>query len=133
MNSTFRLVSAAALTTALVAGATATAVAAPVDAAPTAVTAPTAAKPALTAKASVASVSAWQEFRVTGKATDIAADTKVTLQQKQGAKWVSLPATVVVNKSHAYSMRVKLGIKGRNALRIAGGGAVSPEFTVMVR
>ncbi|MCC2277219.1 hypothetical protein LKL35_17600 [Streptomyces sp. ET3-23] len=133
MNSTFRLVSAAALTTALVAGATATAVAAPVHSAPTAVTASVAAKPALTAKASVASVGAWQEFRVTGKATGMAAGTKVTLQQKQGSKWVSLPATVAVDKSHTYSMRVKLGIKGKNALRIVGGGAVSPEFTVTVR
>lgn len=131
MNSTFRLVSAAALAAALTAGATATAVAAPAHAAPASATAT--AKPTLTAKASVASVGAWQEFRVTGKATGIAAGTKVTLQQKQGTKWVSLPATVAVDKSHTYSMRVKLGIKGKNALRIVGGGAVSPEFTVTVR
>lgn len=133
MNSAFRLVSTAALTMALVAGATVAAVAAPAHAAPASATASVAAKPALTAKASVGSVGAWQEFRVTGKASDITAGTKVILQQKQGAKWVSLPATVAVNKSHTYSMRVKLGIKGKNALRIVGGGAVSPEFTVTVR
>ncbi|MEU7134024.1 hypothetical protein [Streptomyces sp. NPDC046261] len=90
-------------------------------------------KPALTAQASTGVVNAWQEFRVSGKATDIAAGTTVTLQQKQGRKWVSLPASVSVNKSSAYSMRVKLGIKGKNALRVTGGGAVSPEFAVTVR
>ncbi|MEU7042757.1 hypothetical protein AB0A77_17065 [Streptomyces varsoviensis] len=92
-----------------------------------------AAKAALTAKASVNSVKAWEQFRVSGTATGIKAGTSVTLQQKQGAKWVSLPATVAVNKSGTYSMRVKLGIKGKNELRVAGGGAVSPVVTVTVR
>ncbi len=32
-----------------------------------------------------------------------------------------------------YAMRVKLGIKGKNALRVTGGQATSPEFTVTVR
>lgn len=135
MNRTFRLVSATALAVALGAGVTATAVAAPAaaPAAPSAASSSVAAKPALTAKADVASVDAWQNFHVTGKASGIAAGTKVTLQQKQGAKWVSLPATVSVNSSHTYALRVKLGIKGKNSLRIVGGGAVSPVFTVTVR
>ncbi|MGI5337614.1 hypothetical protein ACQEVS_09575 [Streptomyces sp. CA-181903] len=92
-----------------------------------------AAKPALTAQASVSSIGAWQEFRVSGKATGIKAGTTVVLQQKQGAKWVSLPAKVTVNKNSAYSMRVKLGIKGKNALRVTGGGAVSEPVYVTVR
>ncbi|MEV0279352.1 hypothetical protein AB0I22_23600 [Streptomyces sp. NPDC050610] len=94
---------------------------------------PAPAKAALTAKASATSVKAWEQFRISGTATGIKAGTTVTLQQKQGAKWVSLPASVAVNKSSTYSMRVKLGIKGKNELRIAGGGVVSPVLTVTVR
>ncbi|MEV0263949.1 hypothetical protein AB0I49_21775 [Streptomyces sp. NPDC050617] len=94
---------------------------------------PAPAKAALTAKASATSVKAWEQFRISGTATGIKAGTTVTLQQKQGAKWVSLPASVAVNKSGTYSLRVKLGIKGKNELRIAGGGVVSPVLTVTVR
>ncbi len=94
---------------------------------------PTPAKAALTAKASATTVKAWEQFRISGTATGIKAGTTVTLQQKQGAKWVSLPASVAVNKSGTYSMRVKLGIKGKNELRVAGGGVVSPVLTVTVR
>ncbi|MFE7115725.1 hypothetical protein ACFU99_09920 [Streptomyces sp. NPDC057654] len=94
---------------------------------------PAPAKAALTAKASATSVKAWEQFRISGTATGIKAGTTVTLQQKQGAKWVSLPASVPVNKSGTYSLRVKLGIKGKNELRIAGGGVVSPVLTVTVR
>ncbi|GGR02831.1 hypothetical protein [Streptomyces netropsis] len=132
MNRAYRLTTTAALAAALVAGAAATATAA--APAPTAsVTKAPAPTPALTAQPSTGTVAAWQEFRVSGKATGIKTGTRVTLQQKQGAKWVSLPASVTINKNSAYSMRVKLGIKGKNALRITGGGATSPEFTVTVR
>ncbi|MEV4438447.1 hypothetical protein AB0K09_05405 [Streptomyces sp. NPDC049577] len=116
-----RLAVIGALSAALMAGAGATA----------AVAAP--AKPALSAQASVKTVKAWQAFRVSGKATGIRTGTVVTLQQKQGTTWVSLPASVPVDKASAYSMHVKLGIKGKNALRITGGGAISPEFSVTVR
>ncbi|MEV5506874.1 hypothetical protein [Streptomyces orinoci] len=137
MNRAHRLAISGALAAALIGGTTAAAVAAPAPAAAAAHTAPAAAKPAtkpaLTAQASMGTVKAWQEFRVTGKASGIKAGTTVTLQQKQGTKWVSLPAKVAVNKNLSYSMRVKLGIKGKNALRVTGGGAVSPEFTVTVR
>ncbi|WP_338931232.1 hypothetical protein WEB32_10350 [Streptomyces netropsis] len=134
MNRAYRLTTTAALAAALVAGAAATATAAAPAPAPTAsVTKAPAPTPALTAQPSTGTVAAWQEFRVSGKATGIKTGTRVTLQQKQGAKWVSLPASVTINKNSAYSMRVKLGIKGKNALRITGGGATSPEFTVTVR
>ncbi|GAA0363110.1 hypothetical protein QZH56_26100 [Streptomyces olivoreticuli] len=126
MNRAYRLALTGALGAALVAGgATAAFAAAP--------TAAISARPALTAQASTSAVNAWQEFKVTGKATAIKPGTHVTLQQKQGAKWVSLPATVAVDNSHAYAMRVKLGIKGKNTLRVTGGQATSPEFTVTVR
>ncbi|MEU5127044.1 hypothetical protein [Streptomyces mobaraensis] len=141
MNRAYRFAIAGALAAGLAAGGAATAFAAPAPApAPVAsapvtsvATAAPAAKPALTAQSSVATIGAWQEFRVSGKATGIKPGTTVVLQQKQGAKWVSLPAKVTVNKSSTYSMRVKLGIKGKNALRVAGGGAVSEPIYVTVR
>ncbi|SPE49477.1 hypothetical protein SNS2_1164 [Streptomyces netropsis] len=134
MNRAYRLTTTAALAAALVAGAAATASAAtPTERPAASATKAPAPKPALTAQPSTGTVAAWQEFRVSGKATGIKPGTGVTLQQKQGAKWVSLPASVTTNKNSAYSMRVKLGIKGKNALRVAGGGAISPEFTVTVR
>ncbi len=88
---------------------------------------------ALTAKASATTVNAWQEFRISGIAKGIKAGTKVSVQQKQGTKWVSLPAQTPVNASGAYSVRVKLGIKGVNQLRMAAGSTVSPVVTVTVR
>lgn len=137
MNRAYRLALTGALGAALVAGGASAAFAAAPSASPSvssvSPSAAISARPALTAQASTATVSAWQEFRVSGKATGIKAGTKVTLQQKQGSTWVSLPATVAVDKNSAYSMRVKLGIKGKNSLRVTGGQATSPEFTVTVR
>ncbi|MER5780917.1 hypothetical protein ABT104_04195 [Streptomyces mobaraensis] len=145
MNRAYRFAIAGALAAGLAVGGAATAFAAPAPApapvasAPAAApvtsvsTAAPAAQPALTAQSSVATIGAWQEFRVSGKATGIKPGTTVVLQQKQGAKWVSLPAKVTVNKNSAYSMRVKLGIKGKNALRVTGGGAVSEPIYVTVR
>ncbi|MGW5861528.1 hypothetical protein ACWFRJ_05050 [Streptomyces sp. NPDC055239] len=91
-----------------------------------------AAAPTLTAKASVTHVRAWQELRITGKATGLKAGSKVTLQQKQHGAWKALPASTVTNKSGAYNLRVKLGLKGKNELRIASGATVSPVVTVTV-
>ncbi|KEF06270.1 MULTISPECIES: hypothetical protein [Streptomyces] len=133
MNRAYRLAAAGVLSAALVAGTAAAASAAP--AAPTAhaVAAKAPQQATLTAKASTGSVKAWQEFRISGTSTGLKAGTKVTVQQKQGAKWVSLPASVNTGKTGAYSVRVKLGIKGVNQLRIAGGGVVSPVVSVTVR
>ncbi|MFE6157852.1 hypothetical protein ACFQ7F_02900 [Streptomyces sp. NPDC056486] len=88
--------------------------------------------PTLTAKASVPHVRAWQELRITGKATGLKAGSKVTLQQKQHGAWKSLPASTVTNKSGAYNLRAKLGLKGKNELRVASGATVSPVVTVTV-
>ncbi|MDF3301761.1 hypothetical protein [Streptomyces tropicalis] len=99
---------------------------------PAAHTAP-AAKAGITAKPSVSSVRAWQQFRVTGTTTGLTAGSKVTLQQKQRGTWVSLPATVPVARNGSYSMRVKLGLKGRNDLRMVSGATASPVFNVTVR
>ncbi|MEU4119230.1 hypothetical protein AB0F71_32645 [Kitasatospora sp. NPDC028055] len=87
----------------------------------------------ITAKSSVTSVNAWQLFRVTGTTTGLKTGSTVALQQKQHGKWVTLPASVQTNRNGAYSLGVKLGIKGLNELRIISGNAASPVFTVTVR
>jgi hypothetical protein len=89
-------------------------------------------RPALSAHATARSVGAWEEFRIHGSARHIRSGTPVTLQQKQGERWVSLPATTKTSGSGEYSLRVKLGIKGENALRVVGGGAVSPVVRATV-
>ncbi|MFI6875083.1 hypothetical protein ACIBL6_16765 [Streptomyces sp. NPDC050400] len=93
----------------------------------------TAPRPTLSAKATVKSVKAWQEFRVYGSSTRMAAGTRVTLQQLQRKGWVSLPIHMNTTRSHAYNLRVKLGIKGLNKIRIVGGGAVSNTVQVTIR
>lgn len=102
---------------------------------PEPVPAQAAAEPApatLTAKASVSHVRAWQELRITGKATGLKAGSKVTLQQKQHGAWKALPASTVTNASGSYGLRAKLGLKGKNELRVASGATVSPVVTVTV-
>ncbi|MER7671666.1 hypothetical protein ABTY61_24850 [Kitasatospora sp. NPDC096128] len=95
--------------------------------------APAVVSASITAKPSVASVNAWQLFRVTGTTTGLKAGSTVTLQQKQHGKWVSLPASVQTTRNGSYSLGVKLGIKGLNELRIISGNTASPVFTVTVR
>ncbi|MFE9399351.1 hypothetical protein [Streptomyces flavidovirens] len=90
-------------------------------------------KASITAKPSVTVVRAWQLFRVTGKATGLKAGSKLTLQQKQKGKWVTLPASAPVAANGAYSLRVKLGIKGKNDLRVVSGKVTSQVFNVTVR
>ncbi|MEV3930367.1 MULTISPECIES: hypothetical protein [unclassified Streptomyces] len=91
-----------------------------------------ASRPALSAYATARTVAAWEEFRIHGSARNVGSGTPVTLQQRQGKRWVSLPATMRTAGSGEYSLRVKLGMKGENALRIVGGGAVSPVVRTIV-
>lgn len=86
----------------------------------------------LTAKASASQVRAWQELRITGKATGLKEGSKVTLQQKQHGAWKALPASTVTHASGSYGLRAKLGIKGKNELRVASGTTVSPVVSVTV-
>ncbi|WP_244164793.1 hypothetical protein [Streptomyces silaceus] len=102
----------------------------PTVAAPTAT--PDAPRPALTAHASVDSVRASQQFRIEGTSEGLPAGTPVTLQQKQGERWVDLPATVHTTARGTYGLRVVLDLVGRNELRMTGGGAVSPVMHVTV-
>ncbi len=92
-----------------------------------------AAKASITATPSTTAVRAWQLFRVTGKTTGLKAGSKVTLQQKQHGTWVSLPASTPVSRNGSYSLGVKLGLKGKNNLRIVNGKTASPVFNVTVR
>jgi hypothetical protein len=124
--------SAAAAVLAATVGA-AMAVAAPPPPAPPAAKAPAITQPGLTARANVSSVGAWQQFRVYGKAKHLRPGTRVTLQQKQGRHWVTLPASMNTSYKSTYKLRVFLGLKGKNKLRIVGGGTVSDHFTVKVR
>ncbi|MEV7106442.1 hypothetical protein [Streptomyces atroolivaceus] len=131
----FRRASAAALLTAAVlAGAVGGAVASSgVPAPPSGERAlDPATRPALSAHATARDVAAWEEFRIHGSARNVGSGTPVTLQQKQGERWVTLPATMRTADSGEYSLRVKLGMRGDNALRIAGGGAVSPVLRAVV-
>ncbi|GAA1367692.1 hypothetical protein [Streptomyces beijiangensis] len=102
-----------------------------VSASPTAAT--VAPRPALSARATVKSIRAWQQFRVLGTGSHMRAGTRVTLQQLQRRGWVSLPIHMNTNRNGSYDLRVKLGIKGANKIRIVGGGAVSPTVTVTIR
>ncbi|MET9549263.1 hypothetical protein ABZY36_28740 [Streptomyces sp. NPDC006627] len=90
-------------------------------------------RPTLTAKTTVDSVKAWQQFRVIGTATRLPAGTRVTLQQLRHKQWVDLPVQMSTTRAHSYSLRVKLGLKGLNKMRIAGGGVVSNSVHVTVR
>lgn len=134
MNRALRYGGVALATVALLAGGSAVAFAAQEvvhTPAPVVATAPATA--ALTAKASATTVNAWQQFRIAGAAKGIKPGTKITVQQKQHTKWVSLPAQAPINTSGSYAVRVKLGIKGVNELRIAAGSTVSPIVKVTVR
>ncbi|MEU5687392.1 hypothetical protein DEJ48_04495 [Streptomyces venezuelae] len=104
-----------------------------VPAAATPTSTPYVPRPALTAQASASSVRISEEFRISGESHDMPAGTPVTLQQRQGARWVPLPASVNTTPQGTYKMRVVLGLEGRNALRVAGGEAVSPVVHVTVR
>ncbi|WP_051820246.1 hypothetical protein [Streptomyces sp. NRRL S-920] len=90
-------------------------------------------RPTLTAKATAKSVKAWQQFRVHGSSTRLPAGTRVTLQQLQHKKWVSLPAHMNTARNHTYNLRVKLGLKGLNKVRVVGRGAVSNVVQITVR
>ncbi|GAA2256350.1 hypothetical protein GCM10010232_52350 [Streptomyces amakusaensis] len=88
---------------------------------------------ALTARATASGVRAWEQFRVHGSADDLRPGTRVALQQRQGRRWVTLPAAMSITQESTYRMRVRLGLQGRNTLRIIGGGLASAPFTVHVR
>ncbi|MFF8833190.1 hypothetical protein [Streptomyces sp. NPDC015131] len=120
---------------ALVAGSvgTAVAVSSPASAPkkPAVATGLTTASATVTAK----SVRAWQQFRIRGVVSGLKPGSKVTLQQKQGKRWATLPASMNTTSRSTYSMRVMLGMKGHNKLRLVDSRkrAVTPVINVWVR
>ncbi|MCT2592763.1 hypothetical protein LHJ74_23095 [Streptomyces sp. N2-109] len=90
----------------------------------------------LTAHADVTTVRAWQQFRITGKTQGVKPGYTVLLQQKRSGEWKFLPAETTVNRDGSYSLRVKLGMKGKNELRIVTGErgtAISKTIQITVR
>lgn len=98
---------------------------------------PAASAPAAgSATASMKTVRAWQQFRIRGVAKGVPAGSRVTLQQKlSGQGWRTLPASMNTNSRSMYNMRVMLGMKGHNKLRMVDSHrrAVSPVIDVWVR
>jgi hypothetical protein len=98
---------------------------------------PAASAPAAgSATASMKTVRAWQQFRIRGVAKGVPAGSRVTLQQKlSGHGWRTLPASMNTNSRSMYNMRVMLGMKGHNKLRMVDSHrrAVSPVIDVWVR
>ncbi|MCQ0003122.1 hypothetical protein [Streptomyces sudanensis] len=92
--------------------------------------------PRSSAEASATDVRAWQQFRVRGVARDVPPGTRVTLQQKTDRRgWTTLPASVNTDSRSMYAMRVVLGMRGHNKLRLvdARRQVVSPVIDVRVR
>ncbi|WP_326689568.1 MULTISPECIES: hypothetical protein [unclassified Streptomyces] len=137
MNPTFRLRAAVAgvVTAGLLSAGAATAVAAP-SAGHSPKPAPQSAQQPVaktnTVTADHTKVKPWEQFRLHGKVTGIKSGTTVYLQQKQGTKWQTLPGTSVVNRSGDYSIRVKLGMKGKQQVRTLVSGTPSNAVTVTV-
>ncbi|MEU9478022.1 hypothetical protein [Streptomyces sp. NPDC048191] len=76
----------------------------------------------------------WEEFRLRGVA-DVPSGGRVTLQQQVGERgWANLPASVKTDAGSAYTMRVVLGVKGHNRLRLVDSDmrVVSPVIDVWV-
>ncbi|WP_330342054.1 hypothetical protein [Streptomyces sp. NBC_00557] len=135
MRKTVRIWSAAAAVAAVAAGSIGTAVA--VTSPPSPRPKPAVTTPAApTAEVSAAGVRAWQPFRIRGTLPGVPAGTRVTLQQQVGARpWVNLPASMQTDAHATYTMRVVLGMKGHNKLRLVDSRmrVVSPLIDVWVR
>jgi uncharacterized cupredoxin-like copper-binding protein len=120
-----RIATVSAVTAALVVGGAAASFAAT----PAAKAAP---KASLTLTASATHVKAGQTVTFTGRATGLKNGSKVTLQEKDHGKWVSLPATATVKKN-TYKLTDKFKAKGTETLRVVDGKTASRTVTVTVR
>jgi len=118
-----RVATVSAISAVLVAGGATAAVAAP---------AATPAKPAISIKASAAKIKLGDSVTFTGHATGIASGSKVTLQLKDGAKWVSLPVSAKLNKDGNFKLAGKFQDKGREVLRVKDGKTASKTVTVTI-
>ncbi|MCI3276631.1 hypothetical protein [Streptomyces cylindrosporus] len=115
-----RIAAVAVLSAAAVATGATAAVAAPAPA------------PSITLKASKTGVKLGDIVTFTGKTTGVKEGSKVTLQVKDGKKWVALPVTTKVKKS-AYKLTDKFEKKGVEVLRVKDGATVSKTVTITVK
>ncbi|MFD7130484.1 hypothetical protein [Streptomyces sp. NPDC059894] len=97
-----------------------------------AVAAPKAATPTITLQASAPQVKVGQVVTLSGKTTGLKDGSKVTLQTKQGTKWVAVAKTATVSKS-AYKLTDKFTKKGVQTLRVVNGKTASKAVSVTVR
>lgn len=119
-----RIATVSVISAALVATGATAAVAAPAEA--------PAPKATITLKASATKIKLGDVVTFTGRTAHLKEGSKVTLQIKDGAKWVSLPASSKVNRS-AYKLTDKFQKKGVDVLRVKDGSAVSKPVSVTVR
>ncbi|MQY34586.1 hypothetical protein SRB17_25560 [Streptomyces sp. RB17] len=78
---------------------------------------------------------AWQQFRLRGVAGLVPCGTRVILQQQVAKRgWVDLPASMYTDARSTYTMRVVLGVKSHNQLRLVDSRTrvLSPVIDVWV-
>ncbi|MYT30169.1 MULTISPECIES: hypothetical protein [unclassified Streptomyces] len=121
---------------ALLAGGAGTAVAVP-SAVPdlhsaTVATAVAKAHEAISVKANTKSVKAGQTVTLSGRTKGIKLGSKLTVQHMNKGKWTTLHASTKTKHGGNYSVKVKLGKKGKEKLRVAHGATHSSTVTVTV-
>ncbi|MGN5378793.1 hypothetical protein BIV25_11350 [Streptomyces sp. MUSC 14] len=108
---------------ALVVGGAAAATAAPGRPAP---------KPVLTLSASDTHVKSGDKVLLSGRAVGLRDGSRVTLQEKRGGRWVTLPVATTVHHG-TYRLTEKATHKGAQTLRTQDGRTVSKAVTISVR
>jgi hypothetical protein len=98
----------------------------------TAATAAPAPRPALTLSASSTHVRPGDKVLLSGRATGLKEGSKVTVQEKHGSHWVTLPLTTTV-KHGTYRLTEQPKTKGAQTLRARDGRTVSKPVTISVR
>jgi hypothetical protein len=130
-----RAVAVSLVSAALVVGGATAAVAAPAKAPNPKASIPAKApkpKASITLSASSTHAKPGQSITFTGRTAGLKDGSTVTLQVKDGAKWVSLPATATVKRS-AYKLTDEFKPKGVEVLRAMDGTTASNAVTVTVR
>jgi hypothetical protein len=97
-----------------------------------AATAAPAPQPALTLSANNTHVKLGDKVLLSGRAAGLKEGSKVTLQEKRGARWVNLPVTTTVQHG-TYRLAEKANHKGAQIIRTKDGRAVSRAVTISVR
>ncbi|SHN29066.1 hypothetical protein MOV08_11185 [Streptomyces yunnanensis] len=83
-------------------------------------------------KASAKSVKAGESVTLSGRTKGIPTGSKLTVQHLNKGKWTTLHASTKTKHGGHYSVKVKLGKKGKEKLRVAHGKTHSSTVTVTV-